>query len=99
MPASPQNSSSIATGQCQPGGVAECVQQELPAVEADLGSLLDDRVRELFALVPFVTCGSDHVLGEVVHPFLDLQLVFVECEISHDHSRSAMLPAGNYTVG
>ena len=99
MPASPQKISSIATGKRESRGVAEAVQQELPAVEADLGRLLDDRVRELLALVPFVTCRADDVLGEVVDPFLDLQLVFVECKVSHAHSRSAMLPAGNYTAG
>ena len=85
--------------QRESGGIAEGVEQELPAVQADLGGLLDDRVRELLALVPLVAGRTNDVFGEVVHPLLDLELVFVECEISHDRSWSAMLPAGNYTAG
>ena len=85
--------------QGQPGRVAERVQQELPAVQADLGGLLHDRVRELLALVPLVAGGTDDVLGEVVDPLLDLQLVFVEGEVSHVRSWSRCYLSGNYTAG
>ena len=94
MPASPQNSSSMATGRVSPVGSLNGVHQELPAVQADLGGLLHDRVRELLALVPLVGGGTDDVLGEVVDPLLDLQLVFVEREIGHGHK----LPVGNPVV-
>ena len=67
--------------QRQPGRVADRVHQEVDAVEADLGRLLDDRPRELLALVPLVGGRADDALGEVVHPLLDLQLVFVERQV------------------
>ena len=44
MPASPQNSSSTATGRVSPVGSLNRVEHEVEAVEADLGGLLDDRV-------------------------------------------------------
>ena len=50
-----------------------------------LGRLLDDRPRGLFPLVPFVGGRPDHVLGEVVDPFLDLELVLVEVEREVGH--------------
>ncbi len=88
MPASPQNSSSRATGSVRPVLVAERrLGEEVERVEADLGRLLDDRPRELLALVPLVGGGADDVLGEVVDPLLDLQLVLVEGEreVAHAH--------------
>ncbi len=66
--------------QREAGGIAHRVEHEVEAVQPDLGGLFDDRVRELLALVPLVGGGADHVLGEVVDPFLDLQLVLVEVE-------------------
>ena len=80
MPASPHDSSSLAIGQHEPARVEEALGDEVERVQADPGRLLDDRPRGLLPLVPLVAGGSDHVLGEVVHPLLDLQLVFVEIE-------------------
>ena len=65
--------------QGQAGGVAEHgVGEEVERVQADLGRLLHDRVRELLPLVPLVGGGPDDVLGEVVDPLLDRELVLVE---------------------
>ena len=47
------------------GRVAERVGDEVHRVQADLGGLLDDRPRRLFALVPFGRGRTDHVGGEV----------------------------------
>ena len=79
--------------QRQTGRVEHGVGHEVHAVEADLGGLLDDRVRELLALVPLAAGRPDDRLGEVVDPLLDLQLVFVERrrELRHDPK----LPPGN----
>ena len=73
--------------QREAGLVAERVGEELPRVEADAGGLLDDRPRRLFPLVPLGTGGPDDVGGEVVDPFLDLQLIFVEIEREVGHDR------------
>ena len=78
MPASPQNSSSTATGSVSPESSLHRVEHEVDPVEADLGGLLDDRVRELLALVPLDGRRAHDALGEVVDPLLDLQLVLVE---------------------
>ena len=67
------------------GGVAEDVGDEVERVEADLGRLLDDRPGRLLPLVPFLAGGADDVLGEVVDPFLDLDLVLVEVEREVGH--------------
>ena len=79
-------------GQGQPGRVGDRVEQEVDAVEPDLGGLLDDRPGELLALVPLVGRRADHALGEVVHPLLDLQLVLVEGEREVGHAHK--LPRG-----
>ena len=72
--------------QRESGRVGHRVHDEVDAVQADLGGLLDDRPRELLALVPLVGGGPDDVLGEVVTPLLQLQLVFVEIqrEVGHE---------------
>jgi hypothetical protein len=69
----------------QAGGIGEAVDEEVPGVEAVLGRLLDDRPGRLLPLVPLVGGGADDVLGEVVDPLLDLELVLVQLqgEISH----------------
>ena len=67
------------------GGVGEGVGAELGRVEPDLGGLLDDGPRSLLPLVPLVRRGTDDRLGEVVDPFLDLQLVLVEVEREGRH--------------
>ena len=67
------------------GGIGERVGAELHRVEADLGRLLDDRPRRLLPLVPLVGGGADDVLGEVVDPLLDLELVLVEVEREVGH--------------
>ena len=85
IPASPHASSSLATGSVRPVGSQERLGEEVEGVEADLGRLLDDRPRRLLALVPFVGGRSDDVLGEVVHPFLELELVLVELEREVGH--------------
>ena len=69
----------------QPGRVREALRHELPGVEADLGGLLDDGPRRLFTLVPLVTDGSHDLLGEIVHPLLDLLLILVEIERELGH--------------
>ena len=98
MPASPQAISSLAIGQQQAALVEERLADEVEGVEADLGRLLDDRPGGLLPLVPLVAGGSDDVLGEVVDPLLDLQLVLVEVEgeFGHDASlRSGPVPAAH----
>ena len=73
--------------QRQAGGITHRVEHEVEPVQADLRGLFDDRERELLALVPLVGGGTDHGLGEVVDPLLDLQLVLVEVEreVRHGH--------------
>ena len=87
MPASPQRELLGDEGQRQAGLVTERVGEEFPRVEADAGRFLDDRPGRLLPLVPLGTGGADDVGGEVVDPFLDLQLVVVEVEreVRHDH--------------
>ena len=68
-----------------PVGSAKHVGHEVERVQADLGRLLDDRPGRLLPLVPLVGGGADHVLGEVVDPLLDLQLVLVELEREVGH--------------
>jgi hypothetical protein len=48
------------------------------AVQPDLGGLLDDRPRELLALVPLLGGRTHDVLGEGVNPVPQLDLVVVE---------------------
>ena len=81
----------------QTGGIGSRVGEELERVEPDLGRLFDDGPRRLFPLVPFVRGRTDHVLGEVVDPFLDLELVFVELEREVGHRRLRSVPT--YVTG
>ena len=99
MPASPQNSSSMATGSVSPVGSPIALIRKSQPYRPILAASCDDRARELLALVPLVGGRADDVLGEVVDPLLDLQLVFVEGEVGHGPLPIAMLPAGNYTAG
>ena len=46
----------------------------------DLGGLLDDGPGRLLALVPLAADRSDHVLGELVDPVLERDLVLVQLE-------------------
>ena len=90
----------------QPGRVREGVRDEVERVQADLRRLLDDRPRGLLPLVPLVGGRTDDVLGEVVDPLLDLELVLVESEGEIGHccylrgeddppARLPKLPVGN----
>src|SRR5664280_477668 len=65
---------------------------ELEGVQPDLGRLLDDRPRGLLPLIPLVGGGADHVLREVVHPLLELQLILVEVQGEFRHG--ALLRSG-----
>ena len=79
MPASPQNISSIATTMVRPVGSAMPLRHEVHAVEPDLGGLLDDRPRELLALVPLLGRRTHDVdLAKAVDPLLQLELVLVQ---------------------
>ena len=97
MPASPQHISSLTIGHMRPVGSANAFGAELHGVEPDPGGLLDDGPRRLLALVPLVGGGADDVLGEVVDPLLDLELVLVEVEGEGGHrallTRSAQVTA------
>ena len=73
-------------GSISPVGSANALRHEVEAVEADLGRLLHDRPRELLPLVPLVGDRAHDVLGEVVDPLLDLQLVLVEVEREVGHA-------------
>ena len=73
--------------QRQPRLVLHRVEDEVDAVEPDLGGLLDDRVGELLALVPLRRRRAHDALGEVVDPLLDLQLVLVESGAELGHGR------------
>ena len=66
--------------QRQAGLVCQRVHHEVPAVQTDLAACCTTRLRELLALVPFVGRGAHDVVGEVVDPLLDLDLVFVEMQ-------------------
>ena len=48
---------------------------EVERVHADLGGLLHDGPREVFALVVLLGCGTDLFLGEVVNPLLEFELL------------------------
>jgi hypothetical protein len=89
-------------------GVGEDVGDELPGVEADLGRLLDDGPGRLFALVPLGRSRAQDLLGEVVDPLLDLELILVELQAELGHRSTSgvrgrmvpprlrrMLPIGN----
>ncbi len=69
----------------EPGRVGDRVGPELHRVETVPGGLLDDGPRGLLPLVPLVGDGPDDVLGEVVDPLLDLELVLVELEREIGH--------------
>ena len=64
----------------QPGRVGERLRDEVEGVQPDLGRLLDDGPRRLFPLVPLAPGGSHHVLGELVDPLLNLELILVQFE-------------------
>ena len=70
----------------------EGLGDEVEGVQPDSGSLLDDRPGGLFPLVPLVAGRPDDVLGEVVDPLLDLQLVLVEVQREFGHG--ALLRSG-----
>ena len=63
-----------------PEGSAKALATKSSEYRAHAGGLLDDRPRRLLPLVPLVGGRADHVLGEVVDPSLDLQLVLVQLE-------------------
>ena len=92
MPASPQKISSMATGSVSPVGSPIALSRKSTPYRPICGGLLHDRPRELLALVPLVGGGTDDVLGEVVGPLLDLQLVFVEIEREVRHGRLSYPP-------
>ncbi len=66
--------------QPEPGLVEALGGEEVERVEADLRGLLDHRPGELLALVPLGRRRADHVLGERVHPLLQLDVVGPEVE-------------------
>jgi hypothetical protein len=67
----------VADGHRESSRVGKGVLQEFERVKADLGRLLDNGPRRLFPLVPFMSGGTDDVLGETMNPVLHLPLVFV----------------------
>ncbi len=94
MPASPHAISSMTMGSSSPVGSAKCIGHEIErGTQADLGRLLDDRPGGLLALVPLVGHGPHGVLGKVVDPLLDLDLVLVEIE-----EKSSLPPASGTVV-
>ena len=91
MPASPQNSSSMATGSVRPvGSPISALAMKSKQYRPILAASCDDRPRELLPLVPLLGGGADDRLGEVVDPLLDLQLVFVEGEREVGHGRAPL---------
>ena len=96
MPASPQNSSSTATGSVRPVGSAIALSRKstpyrpIWAASSTIGHGNSSRSSHSWA------GRADDVLGEVVDPLLDLQLVFVERQGEVGHGPK--LPAGNRTV-
>ena len=76
------------------GVVHHHLGHELPAVETDLGSLLDDRPRELFSFVPLFGIGTHDIDRELVQPLLQRELVFVQRkgEIGHRRLLCAVRP-------
>ena len=85
IPASPQNSSSMAIGKPSPVSSSGLGGDEVHRVEPDLGRLLDDRPRELLLLVPLGRRRPDHVRGERVHPAPQVEVVLVELEGGRGH--------------
>ena len=105
IPASPQNSSSIAIGIESPVGslnIASAMNSQ--PYRPISRRLLDDRIRELLLLVPLFSGGANHFFGEAVHPLLEGQLVFVEGhrKFAHDSklpvSNRHCLPGGNFAT-
>ena len=82
----------VGDGQEQAGGVEEALGHEVEGVQPDAGGLLDDGPGRLLALVPFVGGRAHDVLGEVVHPLLDLELVFAQLERELRHVPSFLAP-------
>ena len=80
MPASPQNSSSLAIGSVRPVSSAQNWPRASKLYRPMLGRLLDDRPGGLLALVPLRRGGPDHSLGEAVDPLSDVLLVLVQLE-------------------
>ena len=66
--------------ECESGWVCHAVHQELNAIQANFGCLLHNGERELFAFIPLLGSGSNHVDSELVDPVLDLNLVIIEVE-------------------
>ena len=66
--------------QPEPGLLEVLGGEEVEGVEADLGGLLEHRPGELLALVPLGGGRTDDVLGEGVHPLLQLDVVGAEVE-------------------
>jgi hypothetical protein len=87
--------------------VLQGVGEEVEAVQPDLGGLLDDGIREFLGLVPLMGRGPDDFLGEVMDPFLDLELVLAEREGELGHGaprnwvsdRRALSPSRQVTRG
>ena len=100
MPASPQNSSSIAIGMPSPVGSKNCCGVEVQRVDADLGRLLDDRPGRLLALVPLGGGRADDVGGEAVDPVADGLLIVVEFEreVAHRPLHAAHVTCGNISL-
>ena len=73
------------------GIVQHDLGHELPAVEPDLCCLLNHGPGERFALIPFGRRGANHGLRKVVHPLLQLQLVFAEIQGELGH-RGYLIP-------
>ena len=76
------------------GVVHHHLGHELPAVQADLGGLLDDRPRELFFLVPLFGVRTHDVDGELMQPLLQGQLVFAQGEGELGHRGSSAMVTG-----
>ena len=90
MPASPQLISSLTRHIRSPVGSEKAWRDEVEGVEAVLGRLLDDGPRRLLPLVPFAAGRPDDVLGELVDPLLDLELVLVQVEREVGHGAPSL---------
>ena len=77
----------------QAGRVGEALGDEVEGVQPDLGRLLDDGPRRLFTLVPLGAGGAHDVLGELVDPLGDLELVLVEVEGEVGHAAALLVRA------
>ena len=87
--------------QPEPGLVEALRGEEVEGVETDLGGLLEHRPRELLALVPLCGGRTDDVLGEGVHPLLQLDVVRAEVEAGRGRGGVAhqpRLPTGQPAV-